>query len=578
MKFKKAATFLFCLISGNLALLAQEENQDLGTEVVNVVKPYSPTISDAFKVKETPSLNDSVTTQKKPVKYSIFSVPVASTFTPAKGTAADVEKSKRLALYDNYVTLGFGNYTTSLAEFYSNWQLSRTDNFGIFLRHNSSLGDIDNIALPADYLDTALDLTYSSFQRDISYDFNLNASHELVNWYGLNPNETFPLDVFENIDAKQTYLSFKIGGGVALEDSYLKQARGTIRYTSDRFSSSEIHANVTPQIVLPITEHEFLVDVDFDFLSGSFERSYLSTITPIDYSYFNIGLSPALVILNDDLTLHLGAAFYFGQDIENSDSDFFIYPRVRASYRLVDELLIAYGGLEGELRQNSFYDIKEVNPFVSPTLMLAPTDQLYDGYVGLKGKLAGNIGYNIRGTYKQENNRPLYTLNPFKGASNGFEGYEFGNSFGLVYDDLTTVSAFGELKVNLNSSTAIGVNATYSSYSTDTLLTPFNLPEFTAGATLDIGFTDKIFAGGSLFFVGERTDVLSDTFINTLPVPITLDSYLDANVYANYRINERVSIFVRGSNLLGENYQKWLNTPVQGLQVLAGATYKFNWE
>ena len=267
-----------------------------------------------------------------------------------------------------------------------------------------------------------------------------------------------------------------------------------------------------------------------------------------------------------------------GQDIENSDSDFFIYPRVRASYRLVDELLIAYGGLEGELRQNSFYDIKEGNPFVSPTLMLAPTDQLYDGYVGLKGKLAGNIGYNIRGTYKQENNRPFYTLNPFKGASNGFEGYEFGNSFGLVYDDLTTLSAFGELKVNLNSNTSIGVNATYNNYSTDTLLEAFNLPEFTAGATLDIAFTDKIFAGGSLFFVGERTDILSDTFINTLPVALTLDSYLDANIYANYRINERVSIFVRGSNLLGENYQKWLNSPVQGLQVLAGATYKFNWQ
>ena len=290
MKFKKATTFLFCLISGNLALMAQEENQDLGTEVVNVVKPYSPTISDAFKVKETPSLNDSVTTQKKPVKYSIFSVPVASTFTPAKGTAADVEKSKRIALYDNYVTLGFGNYTTSLAELYSNWQLSRTDNFGIFLRHNSAFGDIDGVDLSADYLDTALDLTYSSFQRDISYDFNLNASHESVNWYGLNPNETFPLDVFENIDSQQSYLSFKIGGGVALQDSYLKQARGTIRYTSDRFSSSEIHAKVTPQIVLPITEHEFLVDVDFDFLSGSFERSYLSTTMPIDYSFINIGI------------------------------------------------------------------------------------------------------------------------------------------------------------------------------------------------------------------------------------------------------------------------------------------------
>ncbi|MFN8325804.1 MAG: hypothetical protein U0T80_08635 [Flavobacteriaceae bacterium] len=30
---------------------AQKKDDNIGTEVVNVVKPYSPTISDAFKVK-----------------------------------------------------------------------------------------------------------------------------------------------------------------------------------------------------------------------------------------------------------------------------------------------------------------------------------------------------------------------------------------------------------------------------------------------------------------------------------------------------------------------------------------------
>jgi|GEM_PF-4350528 len=34
--------------------IAQKKNESIGTETVNVVKPYSPTISDAFKVKETP--------------------------------------------------------------------------------------------------------------------------------------------------------------------------------------------------------------------------------------------------------------------------------------------------------------------------------------------------------------------------------------------------------------------------------------------------------------------------------------------------------------------------------------------
>ena len=92
---------------------AQKKDENIGTEVVNVVKPYSPTISDAFKVKETPSFDDDETSKKENIKYNIFSFPVASTFTPNKGKAANVEKSAQEKLYNNYITLGAGNYGTA---------------------------------------------------------------------------------------------------------------------------------------------------------------------------------------------------------------------------------------------------------------------------------------------------------------------------------------------------------------------------------------------------------------------------------------------------------------------------------
>ena len=44
---------------------AQKKDENIGTEVVNVVKPYSATISDAFKVKETPSLDDDDNSKKE---------------------------------------------------------------------------------------------------------------------------------------------------------------------------------------------------------------------------------------------------------------------------------------------------------------------------------------------------------------------------------------------------------------------------------------------------------------------------------------------------------------------------------
>ena len=94
----------------------KQTNDTIDTQVVNVVKPYAPTISDAFKIKEIPSLDDETTATKKEIKYNIFSIPVASTFTPAKGKAAKVDKEKEVKLYDNYASLGFGTYTSILGK------------------------------------------------------------------------------------------------------------------------------------------------------------------------------------------------------------------------------------------------------------------------------------------------------------------------------------------------------------------------------------------------------------------------------------------------------------------------------
>ena len=85
-----------------------------------------------------------------------------------------------------------------------------------------------------------------------------------------------------------------------------------------------------------------------------------------------------------------------------SDSNFYIYPAVTASYRLLNEVAIAYGGIEGELKQNSYYGFVEENPYVSPTLTIAPTDKQYDAYFGLRGQLFPNLSYNVKASYKAE--------------------------------------------------------------------------------------------------------------------------------------------------------------------------------
>ncbi len=577
----------FCLIIATQFSFAQKPNENIGTEVVNVVKPYTPTISDAFKVKETPSFDDDETTNKENINYTIFSFPVASTFTPSKGKAAGVDKSAQEKLFSNYLTLAAGNFGTANAELFITQNISNNEYFGGMLRHRSSQGGIKDIVLDDNFSTTSLDLTYGSKSRDLSWSTDLGYQNQSYNWYGLNPitySVLIPDDQIVFIDAineKQTYHTLNVGGRLSLNESIFKE--GTIKFTRfwDKFSSSENRFYAKPALEFDVMEEKINANFIFDYINGSFAKDYLA-VDSIKYGFTNIGFQPSFQINKEDLSVNLGATFVYSAASNAGESKFFIYPNVTASYKLVGDLMIAYAGAEGNLKQNSYHDFVQENVFVSPTLNIAPTDQKAEIYVGLKGKLANSIGYNIRGSFMNEEGKALFLSNNFSHYNTNDEGYAFGNSFDVVYDNIKTVSFYGELKADFSKNVSFGINGTFSSYATGDQEEAWNLPGINVAANLDFNITPKWYAGTKVFFVGERKDI---TFVpSALAVyppfysaeTITLDSYFDLNAHIGYKHNERLTFFLKGNNLAGQNYQRWVNYPVQGIQVLVGGNYKFD--
>lgn len=563
-----------CIFLGMFLITGSVISQELGSETVVVVKPYTPSVNDAAKIKEVPVLNDSVGIQKKPVEYHIFSVPVASTFTPAKGRAANIERPRRVKIYDNYITLGFGNYTSVLAEFYSNLEINRTDNFGIFLFHNSAQGGIEGVPVEDKYYETDLNLNYSSRQRNYSWNTEFGVEHQLINWYGIE--EQFMPDVSETWAPQQNYYSIYAGGELQFDESFLDRANLNYRYFGDAYSSMEHHINFNPVLEIPIAGELFNTEVIVDFVTGKFERNYF-TEEPINYGFLNLGLSSGILILRDDLSLDLGAAVFYSQDLENQEGGVYVYPQVELGYRVAGEYFVAYAGLDGELNQNTYYDFVQENPFVSPTLEIRPTSELYKGYIGAKGKLSNSVAYNLRGSYSAEDEKALFKANPLNTSGNS-EEYTFGNSFMVVYDDVTTFSAFGELNFDVNQDFGLRLNAEYFTYNTTDELEAWNLPQYRASVIADLHPGEHWYAGANLYFVGERKDVLytRNAFDTALFDVVSLNSYIDLNANIGYKFNEKLTIFVKGYNLLGKNYERWMDFPVLGTQVLAGATYKFD--
>ncbi|WP_350287712.1 TonB-dependent receptor [uncultured Croceitalea sp.] len=576
--------FISILVLSLFGVVRAQETDDIGTETVTVVKPYSPTVSDAFKIKSVPNLNDSIVLQKKKIDYTIFSVPVASTFTPAKAKAATVEKIPPPTLYNSYASVGLGNFNNALVDFYTSREVGRDEdllNFG--LSHHSSRGDIDSTPLETDFYNTNVDINYGQKDRDYNWSAGIGVQHQLYNWYGLESG-AFTQTQIAGIDERQNYFNAEAKANVNVEDSFFKNANVLVRRFWDGVESGENRVVVRPELEVPISTELVNIKAKLDYVGGNFKNTDLNNtenVDEIDYGHFQVGINPSIVILRDELTLNLGANFVYGTDIERSNGSFYIYPAVTASYRLLEDQVIAYGGIEGDLRQNSYHGFVDENPFVSPTLFIQPTDQQYEGYLGIKGQLFSNVGYNVKGSYMAENRRPLFFLNPQNVSRADEKGYNFGNSFQVFYDDIRTLGIFAELNIDVNRNFTLGLNAEYYNYNTETDNPAWNLPEVKGSLFLDYQITDKWFAGANLFYIGDRQDLQSTAVANTpaneFPSTIVdLDGFFDANAHLGYRFNEQLSVFARLSNLANNNYQQWYNFRVQGFQALGGVSYKFD--
>jgi hypothetical protein len=576
--FQNNIGLVFILLACHFSF-AQKKEENIGTEVVNVVKPYTPTISDAFKVKEIPSLDDADNSKKEDIKYNFFSFPVASTFVPLKGRAANVDKSQVEKLYKNFANLGLGNYTTLNAELFVTENISNHEYVGGMFRHLSSQGGIKDVALNNDFYTTSLDLTYGNQLQNLTWISDLGYQNQIYNWYGIP--QDFTQTTIDRINPKHTFNNFYVGTNLSLSDSFFKDA--SIKYNRfwDANGSVENRFFVKPSFEFGLFNKKIKTNFIVDYLGGNFEKNFFGT-NSIKYGFTNFGIHPSIVVNKNDWALNLGASVFYSADNVNSSSKIFVYPQVNASLKLVGNFMIFYTGVEGSLDQNSYRDFSNENPFVSPTLAITPTNKQFDLFAGLKGKLSNTISYTLCGSIQNEKNKPLFVSNEFNMFATNTESYQFGNSFGVVYDDIKTMNLFGELKADYSKNVSLGLNASYSRFFTTNQEEAWNLPTLKLGASMNVNITKKWFAGANMFYVGERKDLVYIQSMITIFPPAyysettNLKSYFDANFNLGYQHSDRLTGFLKFNNIANQSYQKWMNYPVQGLQVLLGASYKFD--
>ena len=146
------------------------------------------------------------------------------------------------------------------------------------------------------------------------------------------------------------------------------------------------------------------------------------------------------------------------------------------------------------------------------------------------------------------------------------------NKFTAAYDDGNVLTVSGELTYNIGSDLKLWLNGEYNIYSLDSLPQPYHKPISKFGIGGSYLIKKKVNIWTEVFSYGKRyaVDLRPPT-----PEEITLDGFFDFNLGVEYFINENFSVFLTGTNLLNNNYQRFYNYPVQGLQVMIGVSFRF---
>jgi len=570
----RSVIFLILVMVSGVVFSQKKKKDRITTEEINVVKPFSPTVSEAFKINTEPDIDSVDLGKKKEISYSINSIPVASTFTPAKGKAKTLRRVPKERFYNNFISAGYGNYSTPIIEVFAHSNSSNYNDFGGFFNYHASGGGIDGLVLNDDFKDLDLDLYYKQSERTFDWKVQGGLDYLSNNWYGLSDEIIYSETTINSIEERQSYTNIYLKGNIQFTDALFHTGDVSLNRFSDKFKSGENHFEINSVIDFPIGQELMYSEISLELLNGKFENDFFQT-EKLSYTYFNLGFSPNFEVLRDNLTVNLGARLYYSITNNFEGSQFYAYPNITASYNISEEALIAYAGVIGDLQQNSYQNFVYENPFVSPTLYIRRTNQQYNAYAGIKGLLNSKIRFNLKAAYINEKNKALYKLNPSltDGSTEVDKGYKAGNSFQVVYDDVNTIHFNGEIIFDLFKEFKFGGNIDFNSYSLKNEEHAWNLPLMKA--TLLAKYTRKKWsAGADLFFSSDRKDDLS--IIPDTSIRITNAAYFDINLNGVYNINDKFDVFVNVNNILSSNYQVYTNFKVQGLQVFAGVKYKFD--
>ncbi len=542
-------------ISVNSNIFGQDDKLN---KEVQVVRPYEPSISDAFKINLLPKIDDTLKQVPK-LNYNLIQRPFTVNYSVTPISSAKMLMEPLSDLYNTYVKFGIGNGISPLLEVYYNNGRNKEFNYGGWFQSHSSVGNakLDNgKKVKAEFGRTDINIFGKKILDKAAISASMGFNRNKVGYYGYDTETTSVLNTdtvpksqyYNQLHADLDYYS------THTDSSHLNYAFNTgINHLSDNFNIQET------LLKLSLKMDKFLKE---EHLGGEFSVHHYMKSSELDSANNTIvTLSPWINLYGKQWRALVGTRLVVDANSTSNQSTF--YPIGHLSYDIISHYLIPYIEINGYLEENSNAKITAENPWFLPGKKVYNTSHKINVTGGIKGNMSTKVSYLLYANYSIIDSMYFF-VNTSIMPSNPLY-----NRFTVVSDNAERTRLLGELTIAPSSKFNVFLRVQYDKYKLKEQAKPWHKPDLTALASFRYSLRDKIIVTLDMFTTGKRYVKASNGDSKML------EGISDINLGLEYRYNKRLSAFITLNNLASSKYDVYYLYPMYRFNAKVGLTYAF---
>ena len=560
---------------------AQKKENSIETESIVIVKSFTPSLSDAFKIKSYPFISDSISYSKFELVYDLKKIPVISTFEPNKATPL---KLKQKILYDPFNTFfsgAFGNKNQLFFNISSLVEIDRSQRFGLNFYKDGFGNDLDNTILRSNqnYNEIGFNHNLRSNQYNVNTQFKFSKS--LNNYFGLNEN-VWDQSFLNSIDPQIRRNNFKVRSDWNWYDYFFNDFVLQANLSTDNFGSIEKQIGLSTNFGSELARSNIKGKIKIQGLNTRFVSSYFEKIQE-EYSQSLGSLSVFWQNTNKDLRFKIGAGVTYFLGVDQISNNLIYYPEIEIFYQKEENKIISYLNALGGAKLNSYSSLTDVNPYIAPTALLVPTFNKYNIQLGIRSRLASILNFDFGLIFDEVENYNFYQRLPFDNE-NELESYRLSNAFESKYLDLSFYGFNASIIINMIKDNFIRFEASYRFFDTQQEEILWNIPSLQANWESQIKWNDHLAFSFKGSMWGDRSaavrpifldqELSSDLLINEEILPI----FIRSSAHITYKLTKQFDLFFKGRFNSKGIHGRWSYYPEPPFLILGGITYKFDFQ